>query len=144
MKTLFQRIIAKIKENKDKVRPKKETSKRILFYTGLMFASQIFGAMIFVWYTKPTDIFIYTVPATGGILGSAIIFYLNKAKIENIFKGKIEFLKLKLELLSTCENDAQKEAVENDISGVDTALDGKINDVMNDAVQEEIAVNGNV
>ena len=35
---------------------------------------------------------------TGGIFGASIIFYLNKSKIENLSKGKIRFMLLRLRL----------------------------------------------
>lgn len=118
---------------------KKEFSKRILFWTMMIFISQLIASLVFSWYEKDTSIFIYTIPSCGGIFGAAIVFYLNKAKIENVFKGKIEFLKLKLEMTKDYPVN-NREEIEQEISSIDSSLDSKINQTMNEAIQEEIKI----
>lgn len=118
---------------------KKEFSKEILHQTMLIFISQLIAALIFSWSGKDTSIFMYTIPSTAGIFGASIIFYLNKAKIENVFKGKIDFLKLKMDMLQNSP-EGQHEQIESELSKIDECLDGKIDSVMNEAVQEDITV----
>lgn len=118
---------------------KKEFSKEILHQTMLIFISQLIAALIFSWNEKDTSIFMYTIPSTAGIFGASIIFYLNKAKIENVFKGKIDFLKLKMDMLQDSP-EGQHEQIESELSKIDECLDGKIDSVMNEAVQEDITV----
>lgn len=118
---------------------KKEFSKKILHQTMLIFISQLGAALVFAWNGKDTSIFMYTIPSTAGIFGAAIIFYLNKAKIENVFKGKIDFLKLKMEMLHDSPIE-QHEHIESELSKIDECLDSKIDSTMNEAVQEEITI----
>lgn len=120
-------------------KPKKEYSKKIVFWTGVLFVSQIIAALFFSWNSKDTSIFMYTIPSTAGIFGAAIIFYLNKAKIENVFKGKIDFLKLKMEMLHDSPIE-QHEHIESELSKIDECLDSKIDSTMNEAVQEKITI----
>jgi len=117
----------------------KEFSKKLLNKTMLIFLSQLIAALVFSWEGRDTTVFIYTIPSTGGIFGAAIIFYLNKAKIENVFKGKVEFLKLKLELMKVYPPEQHPE-IESELSSVDAALDSKIDQTMNEAIQEEIKI----
>jgi hypothetical protein len=79
---------------------KMEYSKRIVLWAGVVFVSQIILASLFSWCCKDTPIFSYTVPTSGGIFGAAVGFYLNKAKMENVCKGKINFFKFKMSYLS--------------------------------------------
>lgn len=118
---------------------KKEFSKKILHQTMLIFISQLIAALVFAWNGKDTSIFMYTIPSTAGIFGAAIIFYLNKAKIENVFKGKIDFLKLKMEMLHDSPIE-QHEHIESELSKIDECLDSKIDSTMSEAVQEEITI----
>lgn len=118
---------------------KQEFSKRILHQTMLIFVSQLIAALVFGWFAKDTSIFMYTIPSTAGIFGAAIIFYLNKAKIENVFKGKVDFLKLKLEMMKDCPVE-HKEEIESELSEIDESLNSKIKTTMDEAVQENINI----
>ena len=117
---------------------KKEFSKKILYHTMLIFISQLLAALVFAWCGKDTSIFMYTIPSTAGIFGAAIVFYLNKAKIENVFKGKVDFLKFKLELMEN--HPGNQEDIESTLSSIDDCLNSKIDSTMNEAVQEDIRI----
>lgn len=116
----------------------KEYSKRILFWAMLIFSINLFCSLLFSWYGKDTSIFMYSIPTTGGILGSAIVFYLNKAKLENVCKGKIAFLKYKMKLLE--KHPKCKEEIENELSTIDSAMTNKIDSEMESAVSEDITI----
>ena len=75
---------------------------------------------------KPLDIFIYAIPASAGCYIAAICFYLNKAKMENIFKGKVEFLKLKLDLLT--QYPEQEEVINHEINEIKRSMENSWND----------------
>lgn len=117
---------------------KKEFSKKILHQTMLIFISQLIAALVFSWNGKDTSVFMYTIPSTAGIFGAAIVFYLNKAKIENVFKGKVDFLKFKLEMMET--HPEHQEDIESILSKIDESLDSKIDSTMNEAVHEDINI----
>lgn len=104
-----------------------------------IFVFSLVAALVFSWCGKDTSIFMYIIPTTGGIFGAAIVFYLNKAKIENIFKGKVEFLKIKLKMMKSYPQEQHSE-IENELSSIDEAFSMKVNQSMNDAVQEEINI----
>ena len=78
----------------------------------------------------------YSIPTTGGIFGSAIVFYLNKAKIENVCKGKIAFFKFKMKYLE--KHPEYSEEIESELSSTDEALTTKIDSEIANAVSEEI------
>lgn len=118
---------------------KTEFSKLILHQTMAIFIIQLIAAMVFAWNGKDTSIFVYTIPSTASIFGAAIVFYLNKAKIENVFKGKIEFLKFKLDMLNNSPAEYHVH-IASELQKIDESLDSKIDSTMNEAVQEEIKI----
>lgn len=80
---------------------------------------------------------------TGGILGAAIIFYLNKSKIENLSKGKIRYALLRLRLEIRLKNLVPEEAysdVVEELNELDTMLDSKLDGELEAAIQAEVDV----
>ena len=116
----------------------KEFSKKVLFWTMCIFLLNLISALVFSWCGKDTSIFMYSTPTTGGIFGSAIAFYLNKAKIENVCKGKIEFFKFKMEYLEKHPNKA--EVIECELANIDSALTSKIDSEIDSSISEEITI----
>lgn len=102
----------------------KEFSKKILFWISSIFILNLVCSLLFSWCGKDTSVFIYSIPTTGGILGSAVVFYLNKAKAENLCKGKIQFFKFKMKYLEKHPDKAEE--IENELSIIDSALTNKI------------------
>lgn len=116
----------------------KEYSKKVLFWTMCIFVLNLIIAFVFGWYGKDTSIFIYSIPTTGGIFGASVAFYLNKAKIENVCKGKIQFFKFKMKYLE--KHPEKTEIVESELSAIDSALTTKIDSEIDNAVSEEITI----
>ena len=85
-----------------------------------------------------TSIFMYTIPTSGGIFGAAIGFYLNKAKIENVCKGKIQFFEYKMSYLD--KHPEHKDEIEQDLSVIDNALTSKLDSAIEQAVSEDIDI----
>lgn len=80
---------------------------------------------------------------TGGIFGASIIFYLNKSKIENLSKGKIRFLLLKLRLELKLKDkipDESYQIILEELSKMDAMLDSKLDGTLEEAIQSEIDV----
>lgn len=117
----------------------KEFSKKLLVQTRYIFVISLITACVFAWQGRDTSIFMYIIPCTGGAYSAAIIFYLNKAKMENVFKGKISFLETKLNLLQKYPSE-QHEEIESELSKIDEALNSKIDNTMHEVVQEEINI----
>lgn len=115
-----------------------EYSKKILFWTMLIFCINLFCSLLFSWYGKDTSIFVYSIPTTGGIFGSAIVFYLNKAKLENVCKGKIQFFRFKMKWIE--QHPEQAEVIDEELASIDSALTDKVNSEIQDAVSEEITI----
>jgi len=115
----------------------KEFSKRLLKTTQRLFKFTIFAALVYAWFGKDMTIFMYLIPSTAGTYGAAIGFYLNKAKIENIFKGRLEFLKEKLALMQKTPPELQGE-IETEMQDIDNAIQSKVSQETNEAVQETI------
>ena len=82
------------------------------------------------------DIFVYAIPASAGSYIAAICFYLNKAKMENIFKGKINFLKVQLELKT--KYPEQKEIINQEIDEINQVLDDGINNKLTETITTDI------
>lgn len=80
---------------------------------------------------------------TGGIFGASIIFYLNKSKIENLSKGKIRYLliKMRLELkLSDIIPQESYQQVLEEIDELEGMLDSKLDGDLEDAIQKDIDI----
>lgn len=80
---------------------------------------------------------------TGGIFGASIIFYLNKSKIENLSKGKIRFLLLKLRLELKLRDKIPEESYQiilEEINEIDTLLENKLDGSLEEAIQNEIDI----
>ena len=114
------------------------TSKKILWMTCILFASQVFCALYFAYHMLDTSVFIYTIPSTAGLAGAATVFYYNKSKIENIFRYKIEFLKFKLCMLREYPENA--DAIEDEMSNIENTLDSKVDSTLQEAIDENITI----
>lgn len=114
------------------------TSKKILWASVLLFVITLAIAILFSYKSMDTSVFVYILPLTGGIAGATIVFYMNKSKMENIFKFKISFLEYKMELLDRNPNKAC--LIEEEMSSVENALDSKIDNTMQEAVNEDIDI----
>ena len=80
---------------------------------------------------------------TGGIFGASIIFYLNKSKIENLSKGKIRFMLLKLRLELKLKEEIPEESyslILEEIDEIDNMLDSKLDGALEDAIQREVDI----
>jgi hypothetical protein len=93
-------------------------------------------ALYFAWEGKDTSVFMYMIPSASGVAGFGLVFYFNKSKMENIFKGKTNILKEKFELLKQYPD--KKEEIENEINKIDSAFDMKIDQELNESIQEDI------
>ena len=114
------------------------TSKLILWATYILFASQIILAIVCTIKEIDTTVFVYTIPATATLSGATTVFYMNKSKMENVFRFKISFLEYKLDLLD--KHPRKEDIVESEMSSIEDALDSKIDSTMREAVDEEINI----
>lgn len=129
-----------IKKNKSKL----EFSKLIVIITGLLFILTLLdirgavrGGMDVSGYATQQII------TTGGIFGASIIFYLNKSKIENLSKGKLRFLLLKLRLELKLKDKIPEESYQiilAEINEIDNMLDSKLNGALEEAIQKEVEI----
>ena len=114
------------------------TSKKLLWATYTLFASQVFCALHFSYRMLDTSVFMYTIPSTAGLAGAATVFYLNKSKMENVFKYKISFLKF--EILMKKKYPENAEEIEAEVSSIEHALNTKIDQTMQEAINEDITI----
>lgn len=118
------------------MKKKMEYSKKIVLFTGAMFSFSVIAAIYFSYNQLDTSIFAYIIPATGSIFASAIIFYLNKAKMENVCKGKITFFEFKMRWLE--KHPQHQEEFEKELSVIDESLNNKIDSEIGSSISEEI------
>lgn len=118
------------------MKKKMEYSKKIVLFTGAMFSFSVIAAIYFSYNQLDTSIFAYIIPSTGGIFASAIVFYLNKAKMENVCKGKIAFFKFKMRWLE--KHPQHQEEFEKELSVIDESLNNKIDSEIGSSISEEI------
>ena len=125
-------------------RRKTEFSKKLVIVTGALFILSILlvRADVKVGY----DISSYatqTILTTGGIFGASVVFYLNKAKIENLSKGKIRFMLLRLRLELRLKDRIPAEAyslILEEIKAIDRMMDTKLDGALEEAIQQEIDI----
>lgn len=117
--------------------PKKmETSKKLVLSTGIIFGiSSVAGALASVTGMDIT-FFAAEIAIAGGVFGSAIVSYEVKAKMENVVKIKMAIIKFRLAVGNylTPEQMAQ---VEIDIQALEASIDGKIDDAVAKAVNQD-------
>ena len=119
-----------------------EFSKKIVIISGLLFILILLDLRGAV--RAGMDVSGYAtqqILTTGGIFGSSIIFYLNKSKIENLSKGKIRFLLLKLRLELRLKDKIPAESYQiilEEINKIDTMLDSKLDGALEEASQQEV------
>ena len=117
--------------------PKKmETSKKLVLTAGIIVGiSAAAGAMAAVAGMDIT-FFAAEIAIAGGVFGSAIVSYEVKAKMENVVKIKMAIIKFRLAVGNylTPEQMAQ---VEIDIQALEASIDGKIDDAVAQAVNQD-------
>lgn len=122
----------------------KEFSKWIVIIAGLLFILTLLDIREAV--RECVDVSGYAtqqIVTTGGIFGASIIFYLNKSKIENLSKGKIRFLLLKLRLelkLKDSIPDESYQIILDEINKMDTMLDNKLDGALEEAIQNDVDI----
>lgn len=123
----------------DKYKEKKfTTSKKILWVSLLLFIATVALAVWFSYEGRDTTVFMYILPITGGITGATVVFYLNKSKMENIFRFKISFLEYKIDLVE--KHPEKKEIIDEDLTSVNDSLNSKIDSTMREAIDENIDI----
>ena len=122
----------------------KEFSKKIVIITGILFILSLLDIRGAV--RVGLDVSGYAtqqIITTGGIFGASIIFYLNKSKIENLSKGKIRYMLLKLRLELRLKGKLPEESYQlllEEINEIDTMLDSKLDGALEEAIQQEVEV----
>ncbi|MBQ8624288.1 MAG: hypothetical protein IJ424_07990 [Oscillospiraceae bacterium] len=117
-------------------RPKQEFSKRLTRWVAVIFVANLALGYIFSFLGKDTSLFAYSIPITGGVFGATVVFYLNKAKTENVCKGKIKFLRFKLKILD--KHPDKQEVIEDELASIEDALNEKIDSEIAEAVSESV------
>lgn len=121
-----------------------EFSKKIVIITGLLFVLSLIDIRMNV--RAGVDVSGYAtqqILTTGGIFGASIIFYLNKSKIENLSKGKVRFLLLKLRLELKLKDKIPEESYQillTEINRIENMMDSKLDGSLEEAIQREIEV----
>lgn len=119
-----------------------EFTKKIVIFAALLFIISLLDIRGAV--REGLDVSGYAtqvIVTTGGIFGASIIFYLNKSKIENLSKGKIRFMLLRLRLELKLKDQIPEEAyslIMEEINEIDRMMDTKLDGALEEAIQQEI------
>lgn len=123
---------------------KTEFSKKLVIITGALFILSLL--LVRADMKEGYDISSYAtqiILTTGGIFGASIIFYLNKAKIENLSKAKIRFVLLRLRLEIRLKDQLPKEQyslIMEEIDKIDRMMDSKLDGALEEAIQSEVEI----
>lgn len=126
------------------VRRKTEFSKKLVIVTGALFILSLF--LVRADMKEGYDISSYAtqiILTTGGIFGASIVFYLNKAKIENLSKAKIRFVLLRLRLEIRLKDRLPEEEynlIMEEIDKIDRMMDTKLDGALEEAIQSEVEI----
>lgn len=126
------------------VKRKTEFSKKLVILTGALFVLSLF--LVRLDMREGYDISSYAtqiIVTTGGIFGASIVFYLNKAKIENLSKAKIRFVLLRLRLEIRLKDRLPEEdynLILEEINKIDQMMDSKLDGALEEAIQSEIEI----
>lgn len=77
---------------------RQEFKKKVVIRTGIIFVSTCITALAFAWCEKPTEVFTYIIPSSGGIFGAAVIWYLKAVQLENSIKIQLGMIKKLIDL----------------------------------------------
>ena len=125
-------------------RRKTEFSKKLVIVTGALFILSLF--LVRVDMKEGYDISSYAtqiILTTGGIFGASIVFYLNKAKIENLSKARIRFVLLRLRLEIRLKDRLPEEEyllIMEEINEIDRMMDTKLDGALEEAIQSEVDI----
>lgn len=125
-------------------RRKTEFSKKLVIVTGALFILSLF--LVRADMKEGYDISSYAtqiILTTGGIFGASIVFYLNKAKIENLSKAKIRFVLLRLRLEIRLKDRLPEEEynlIMEEIDKIDKMMDTKLDGALEEAIQSEVEI----
>ena len=123
---------------------KVEFSKKLVIVTGALFVLSLF--LVRADMKEGYDISSYAtqiILTTGGIFGASIVFYLNKAKIENLSKGKIRFILLRLRLELRLKDQLPEDMynlILEEINSIDRMMDAKLDGSLEEAIQQGIEI----
>jgi hypothetical protein len=100
-------------------------------------------AIVFAYFGLDTSVLYLTASLSGGVFGATIVFYLNKAKTENLSKGRLKLAILKTKFDSQISQDGQSNIGEiiSEIDKIDEQYEAALDGVLYNAVNEEIVIN---
>ena len=121
---------------KSRHKKRMEASKRLLLCAGIIFAITVGIGTTAAFLCVDVTFFAAVIAVTGGVFGSAIVSYENKAKMENVVKIKMAIIKFRLAIAGYLSLE-QMEQVETDIQALEGAIDGKIDDTVAQTVNQD-------
>lgn len=116
---------------------KKEFSKQVIAWNIAITCFLILLSMTFGLCGFDTSIFAILIPSALGVLATAEAFYYNKAKIENLLKIKISFIKAKYkDDVESCEWLDEELAEINDL--IKSKIDQKIEETITENINPRL------
>lgn len=114
-----------------------EFSKKICIFSSILF---VLACVISIYLNvtgNGTELAMYLIPTTGGLVSVSFGFYFNKAKAENLAKQRLRTVLIKNVLQGILPEDVYEELCV-ELDNMDAALQEKIEDMYRNSVDEEV------
>ena len=118
--------------------PKFNFSKIAFVLAVIPFYYIIFLSSMLMIQTLDLSPLVYLIPATAVTHTGAHAFYTNKAKSENLSKGKLEILREKAKILKGTNLEVSQEEILHELETIETSIDDKINTELSESINENI------
>lgn len=109
-------------------------SKKVVISTTIIFILSIVTALLWSWFDKPTDVFMYIIPASGGVWGASIIWYLKKSQLENSIKIQLGMIRELLKIRSEFNTNDEDEYIDGIREKTENRMQEKVDEFIDDAL----------
>lgn len=121
------------------MKKKVEYSKKICTYSLISFSIVVLMALGGTILGFSSEIFAYLIPSVGAVATASVVFYYNKAKIENLSKQRIRNVMLKLVLEEKLSPEDYEEIIA-EIETIDAIVDAKLYSSLEESVNQDTEI----
>ena len=116
---------------------KQSSSKNYVKFAIIQFVIVLIYTLVAYLIGLDTSNLAYVLPSSAGVVGLALGFYYNKAKMENLSKQRIRYVYLKM-LLEEKLTAEQYEEINSELENIDAIINDKLNYSLQESINEDI------